>query len=128
TSPVVALFNRASQDLQALGIRVPTNELLDGIKPNGLDQIDFGKILPDLSGLKLDNLFKGFRLPPIANDRVRITHGFDKSSLTAWAKVRAGTELNPRTDVFALGPLKLSVLGGRFDALVDLLVDMTGKP
>jgi hypothetical protein len=128
TSPVVALLNRANQDLQALGIRVPTNELLDRIKPKGLDQIDFGKVLPDLSGLKLDNLFKGFRLPPIANDRVKVTHGFDKSSLTAWAKVRAGTELDPRTDVFAFGPLKLAVLGGRFDALVDFMVDITGKP
>jgi hypothetical protein len=44
-------------DLKALGIRLPTDKLLDRLLPQPLTNIDFGKLLPDFAGLKLDRLF-----------------------------------------------------------------------
>jgi hypothetical protein len=67
SSPVVGLVNRLGDDLKALGIRVPTNEFLDRLIPKDLENYDFGKLFPDLGGLKLDGLFKNVRLPSLNN-------------------------------------------------------------
>ncbi|WP_130213915.1 hypothetical protein [Bradyrhizobium genosp. SA-3] len=125
SSPVVALMNRLGDDLKALGIRVPTNEFLDKLIPKGMENYDFGKLFPDLGGLKLDGLFKNIRLPSL-NDNVKVTHGFDKASLTAWAKAEAKAPFPSRSEVFEFGPLKLSVVGAQFDALADLAVGLDG--
>ncbi|WP_035645233.1 hypothetical protein [Bradyrhizobium sp. ORS 285] len=125
SSPVVGLMNRMGDDLKALGIRVPTNEFLDRLIPKGMENYDFGKLFPDLGGLKLDGLFKNVRLPSL-NDNVKVTHGFDKASLTAWAKAEARAPFPSRSEVFEIGPLKLSVVGARFDALADLAVGLDG--
>ena len=69
TSPVVALMNRLDDDLKALGIRVPTDEILERLVPKGMENFDFGKLFPDLGGLKLDGLFKNLRMPPSLNDK-----------------------------------------------------------
>jgi hypothetical protein len=127
SSPVVALMNRLGDDLKALGIRVPTGEFLERLIPKDLDKIDFGKIFPDLGGLKLDGLFKNVRLPPSLNDKVKVTHGFDKASLTAWAKAEAKAPFPKRAEIFEFGPLKLSVLDSSFDALADIAVGIDGK-
>ncbi|MGC2777597.1 MAG: hypothetical protein WA418_18370, partial [Bradyrhizobium sp.] len=125
SSPVVALMNRAGDDLKALGIRVPTDEFLDKMIPKGMENYDFGKLFPDLGGLKLDGLFKNIRLPSL-NDHVKVTHGFDKASLTAWAKAEATAPFPSRSEIFEFGPLKLSVVGAKFDALADLAIGLDG--
>lgn len=125
SSPVVGLMNRLGDDLTALGIRVPTNEFLDKMIPKGMEHYDFGKLFPDLGGLKLDGLFKNIRLPSL-NDNVKVTHGFDKASLTAWAKAEAKAPFPSRSEIFEFGPLKLSAVGAKFDALADLAIGLDG--
>lgn len=126
TSPVVALMNRLDDDLQALGIRLPTSELLERLIPKDLDKIDFGRLFPDLGGLKLDGLFKNLKLPASLNEHVKLTHGFDKASLSAWAKAEAKSNLPKRAEVFAFGPLKLIVVDAAFNALADLAIGIDG--
>ncbi|SOC35823.1 hypothetical protein SAMN05892877_102159 [Rhizobium subbaraonis] len=126
TSPVVALMNRLDDDLKALGIRVPTDEILDRLVPKGMDQFDFGKLFPDLGGLKLDGLFKNLKMPASLNDKVKLTHGFDKATLTAWAKAEAAAPFPDRCEIFEAGPLELSMAGGRFEALADLAAGVDG--
>lgn len=126
TSPVVALMNRLDDDLKALGIRVPTDEILDRLVPKGMDQFDFGKLFPDLGGLKLDGLFKSLKMPASLNDKVKLTHGFDKATLTAWAKAEAAAPFPDRCEIFEAGPLELSMAGGRFEALADLAAGLDG--
>lgn len=125
SSPVVALMNRLGDDLKALGIRVPTNEFLERLIPKDMDKYDFGKMFPDLGGLKLDNLFKNVRLPSL-NENVKVMHGFDKASLTAWAKAEAKAPFPKRAEIFEFGPLKLSVVDAGFDALADIVVGVDG--
>ncbi|MDR6756879.1 hypothetical protein J2Y48_002175 [Mycoplana sp. BE70] len=126
TSPVVALMNRLDDDLKALGIRIPTDEILERLIPKGMENFDFGKLFPDLGGLKLDGLFKNLRMPAALNDRVKVTQGFDKASLSAWAKAEASSAFPDRSEIFEYGPLKLSMVGGRFDASANLAVDPDG--
>lgn len=120
TSPVVALMNRLDDDLKALGIRIPTDEILERLIPKGMENFDFGKLFPDLGGLKLDGLFKNLRMPAALNDRVKVTDGFDKASLSAWARAEASSAFPDRSEIFEFGPLKLSMVGGRFDATANL--------
>lgn len=127
TSPMVALMNRVDDDLKALGIRVPTDEILERFVPKGMENFDFGQLFPDLGGLKLDGLFRNLRLPALLNDRVKLTHGFDKASLTGWAKAEASAPLKDRSEIFEFGPLKLSMIGGAFDALADIAVSPQGS-
>ncbi len=126
TSPVVALMNRLDDDLKALGIRLPTDEILDRFAPKGLENFDFSQIFPDLAGLKLDGLFKNFHLPAFASDKIKISHGFDKASLSGWAKAEASTSLGDRSEIFEFGPLNLSMVSGTFAALADFAIDPQG--
>lgn len=126
TSPVVALMNRLDDDLKALGIRVPTDEILDRLVPKGMDQFDFGKLFPDLGGLKLDGLFRNLKMPASLNEKVKLTHGFDKATLTAWAKAEAAAPFPDRCEIFEAGPLELSMAGGRFEALADFAAGLDG--
>ncbi|WP_056821695.1 hypothetical protein [Rhizobium sp. Root708] len=126
TSPVVALMNRLDDDLKALGIRLPTDEILDRFTPKGLENFDFSQIFPDLAGLKLDGLFKNFHLPAFASDKIKVSHGFDKASLSGWAKAEASTSLGDRSEIFEFGPLNLSMVSGTFAALADFAIDPQG--
>jgi hypothetical protein len=127
TSPAVALLNRVGDDLKAVGIRVPTGEILDRVIPANLQNFNFGSLFPDLAGLKLDSLFPGFRLPAIANDNVKVSHGFDQARLEAWAKVEAEVPFGQPARVFAIGPVEISVVSGNLDASIDVSIDSSGK-
>jgi hypothetical protein len=127
TSPAVALLNRVGDDLKAVGIRVPTTAILDRIIPSSLQNFNFGSLFPDLAGLKLDNLFPGFHLPAIANNNVNVSHGFDQERLEAWAKAEADVPFGQPAQVFAIGPVEISVVGGKLDASIDVSIDTSGK-
>jgi hypothetical protein len=127
TSPAVALLNRLGGDLKAVGIRVPTGQILDRVIPYNLQNFNFGSLFPDLAGLKLDSLFPGFHLPAIANQNVNLSHGFDQARLEAWAKVSADVPFGQPARVFAIGPVEISVVDGNLDASIDVSVNASGK-
>ena len=114
TSPAVALVNRVGDDLKAMGMRVPTKELLQGVLPDALEDFDLSKILPDFGGLKLDDLFEGIRFPKIDDDRVKVKHGFDKTDQSAWLDASAVVPLAGAATVFSVGPIKLELLRAVF--------------
>jgi len=128
TSPMAGLVNRAGEDLKALGIRLPTDQLAERIIPAALQNFDISKIFPDLSGFKLDGLFSGIKLPQIAQDNVIVTHGFDRASQSAWLKASSNVPLPSAVDVFSFGPLRLSILSGNFTAQADVVATVQGAP
>jgi hypothetical protein len=128
TSPMVGLVNRVGDDLKALGLRVPTEELAERIIPKELQNFDISKIFPDLAGFKLDGLFSGIKLPQIAQDTVIVTHGFDRASQSAWLKASSNVPLSSAVDVFNFGPLTLSILSGNFTAQEDVVATLKGPP
>src|SRR5262249_9754169 len=65
-SPAVALVNRVGDHLKGIGVNLPTGKLLDQVLPPAdelMKQIDFGKLLPDFAGIKLDKLFPELHSP-----------------------------------------------------------------
>ncbi|CAN7463701.1 hypothetical protein [Paraburkholderia hospita] len=104
-SPTAALVNRVGDDLKALGIRVPTQELLDRVIPDSLPNFSLGTIFPDFAALKNSALFERLKLPQIANDKVRITHGVDQDSRMPYLKANVDLPIDERSEVFAVGPL-----------------------
>jgi hypothetical protein len=128
TSPMAALVNRADADLKALGLRVPTEWLSEHILPADLQHFDISKIFPDLSGFKLDGLFRGIKLPQIAKDNIKVTHGFDRASQAAWVKATSDIPLDHSVDILSFGPIQLTILGGRFDAQADVVATVAGPP
>ncbi len=121
TSPMAALVDRVGDDLKAFGLRVPTQSLLDRIVPASLQNFDLGTVLPDFAGLRNSALFKGVKLPAVANDQVKVNHGIDKANQTAWLRARVDVPLAGATKVFSLGPLALDLLGARFEAHSELI-------
>lgn len=116
TSPVAALVNRVGDDLKALGVRLPTTALLDRIIPEQLQNFDLGQVLPDFAALKNSALFKNLKLPVIANDTVKVTHGFDDVNRVPWLKARIDIPLSGRSEAFRLGPLALVLPKGDLHA------------
>ncbi|MGJ5065225.1 hypothetical protein [Bradyrhizobium oligotrophicum] len=128
TSPMAGLVNRVGEDLKALGLRVPTEWLSERILPADLQNFDISKIFPDLSGFKLDGLFRGIKLPQIAKDNIKVTHGFDRASQSAWVKATSDIPLDHSVDILSFGPIQLTILGGRFDAEADVVATLQGPP
>lgn len=127
-TPVVALVNRIGDELKGLGLRIPTGQLLDRILPNPLQGFDLSKIFPDFAGLKLDGLFPGLRMPAIANDNVKVTHGVDPQSRRAWVQADVGVPVNEPTNVFSTGPIALRLLRSRFQARARVEATLDGPP
>lgn len=118
-TPVTALIERSGQDLKAFGMRLPTLSLGDGVIPNlpDLQNFDLGKIFPDFAGVRLDGLFKDFKLPNLDTGRLKVRHGLDPQTRRGWLEARVDTlPLGRRASVFDLGPVGLALEDGRFDA------------
>jgi hypothetical protein len=126
-TPVTALVNRVGDELKALGIRVPTTSLLDRILPAALEDFDLSKIFPDFSGLKLDNLFPGLKMPAIANDKVKVTQGVDPETRRAWMQADVDVPIE-QTDVFVTGAVSVRLLRARFTAQARIEAGLNGPP
>lgn len=115
-SPVAALVNKFGNALNALDISLPATHLLDRLVPASLPQFDLSKLFPNFAGLKLDRLFKGLRAPGNADHGVRVTHGIDESTRTAWLQADVDTQLGDSARVFEIAGVRLTLKRGRFRA------------
>src|SRR5690606_16722665 len=89
TTEAEAGFGRLGDELKALGISLPFKQLSDRLLPNEevFPNLDIGRVFKSFGGLKLDQLFKGYKLPKGANDAIKLTHAFDKKQFRAWVQV-----------------------------------------
>jgi hypothetical protein len=117
-TPVLAEANRLGRDvLNALEIKLPTSRLLDRFKPFDLKNFDLRKIFPNFAGLNLANLFDGLKLPELANDNIKVSHGEDPQSLTGWVQIDVDVPFADPITVFSIASLSMSVKNGRFRAM-----------
>jgi hypothetical protein len=127
-TPATAWFNQVGDDLKALGIRLPTGKLLDRLIPLDLRQFDFGKLLPDFAGLKLDRLFPGLKGDAATGEGIVVKHGLDKQRQRAWIDATVKLARADSDDLFRLGPLALTLHRTALDALASIAVGVDGKP
>ncbi|MDZ4853230.1 MAG: hypothetical protein SGI77_28405 [Pirellulaceae bacterium] len=104
-----ALINRAGEHLKGLGISLPSGQLLDQVMPPELQNFDFGKLLPDFAGLKLDNLFPELKAPDALGDKVKVTNNFDRATGRGWAQAEVIIKQDEPTTLFDAGPIKVSL-------------------
>jgi hypothetical protein len=125
TTPMVALVNRAGDQLKSLGVRLPTRELLDAFVPD-LSNLDLSKLLPDLAGLKLDDLFPALKAPQGSD--IKITHGVDPASRRAWVDAKLFIKPADAT-LFAFGPALVRLVSPQLEAemRIETGVDGTTK-
>ncbi len=150
-TPVIALLNRgdelagkADQSLKSLGINLPTQSLTDRVLPafegvglpqlassglqNLLDpgQINLSDLLPNFSGLNLENLFPGLTLPSNLGQNLKISHGVDPQTLSAWIKVDIVFDLDQPAEIFSFGPVTLTLETGHFESHSSLTASASG--
>ncbi|MBW6530515.1 hypothetical protein KZ820_07180 [Sphingomonas sp. RRHST34] len=136
-SPVVAEVNRAASTVAAagqaaealnellseFGLRIPFRELGNSLTPDALKNFEISRIVPQIGGLDLANLFVGEKFPSLGGkyaDAVQISHGFKPEEGRAWLTCKVNAPLEeasgkPRR-IFALGPVQLDILKGHFGA------------
>lgn len=130
-SPVIAhaglLLEGAAQALKPLGTGLPSVKLLDRVVPFELERFDLSKVFPDFAGLKLDGLFSNIRMPQIANDNVRVTHGFDQQAMRGWVQVDADVPFDEPITVVSILGITLTLVSGRFRATSRIVAE-AGRP
>jgi hypothetical protein len=114
-----AVFNDLGAGvLNSLSAQVPFDRIRDRLLAQ-LKDFDLNKLFPDFAGLKLENLLGGLRIPedPFGEyDWIKMTHGFDKTRLTAWSEVAIDKVFDGDPELFTLPPVTLKVEQPRFTA------------
>lgn len=125
TSPFAARLREIDSGLKELGLAVPARALLDQILPRQ-DQIDFNKVFRDLGGIDFRKLFKRFRLKQLESEHVKVQHGVDVATRSAWVRASVTMDSPEEQDLFALGPFAVKAAGMSLRALSDMRVSVDG--
>lgn len=120
TTKVEAWFGKLGDELKALGLSIPFSQIGDALVPLDLENYDIGRIFRNFGGLKLDMLFRGYRLPPEVKDAIRVTHDFDKKQFRAWVQIDVNAPIKGRKSLFSIGPFQLDFVNTDFIAKVRL--------
>jgi len=120
TTPVEAWFGRLGDELKALGLSLPFDKLTDRLLPEDLSSLDIGRVFKNFGGMKLDQLFKGYKLPKGAGDAIKITHAFDKKLFRAWVQIEVDLPIPGRRSLFSVGPFQLDFVDSRMVGQVRL--------
>jgi hypothetical protein len=120
TTPAEAWFGRLGDELKALGLSLPFQKLGESVIPDDLSNFDISRIFKNFSGMKLDKLFDGYKLPPGAGDAIKLTHAFDKAQARAWVEIDVDLPMTDRKAMFSVGPFELDYVNSRFVAMVRL--------
>jgi hypothetical protein len=134
TTPAEAWFGRLGDELKALGLSMPFSQMGDRILPDNLSNFDISRIFKNFSGMKLDKLFDGYKLPREATDAIKVTHAFDQAQARAWVEIDVDLPMPDRKAMFTIGPFELDYVNSHFVAMVRLeaskdtdKVDETGR-
>jgi hypothetical protein len=126
-TPLLTKVKDLVPNLSPLSTLVPSFALSDRALPvPHLPNFDLNSILPDFAGLKLTNLFPSLKMPAGSSDAVKITHGIDNQSRTAWVQADIDLKTNTAT-IFSLGPMALQIVSPRFTSQVRAQAGANGQ-
>lgn len=126
-TPLLTKVKDLVPNLSPLSTMLPSFALSDRALPvPNLPSFDLNGIFPDFAGLKLSNLFPALKMPVGSNDAVKVTHGVDTGSRTAW--IQADIDLKTDTAViFSIGPMALQIVTPRFTSTVRAQAGANGQ-
>ena len=116
--------------LNPLRIVMPAVGLLDRLLPPDLTSLDLTSVFSHWGGMQLADLFPGLKMPVIAQQNIRLTHGEDISARSAWMQADVDVPFNDQpVDVFSLAGIHLRLLQARFrgKARVEATAGQTPK-
>ena len=137
-TPCMARVKELGDKLEGLGLRFPTvglgHRLLPAVKErfkdltqSFIDRFDFSHLMSDVGGMRLTKLLPGLKMPQWAEDKIKITHGFDKEKLKAWVNATSDVQFTDRKTLMNLGPLLVALDKGHFTGTVRIEADVEGK-
>ena len=126
-TPLLTKVKDLVPNLSPLSTMLPSFALSDRALPvPNLANFDLNSVFPDFAGLKLSNLFPALKMPVGSNDAVKVTHGVDTGSRTAW--IQADIDLKTDTAViFSIGPMALQIVTPRFTSTVRAQAGANGQ-
>lgn len=127
TSPFAAKLREIDTGMKALGLAVPARQLLDQIVPDSLKGMDFSKIFRNLGGIDFEGMFKRFQLPQIDKEQLKITHGIDKASRSAWVKTQVDVDHAKEETLFEIAGLAVRIAKLSLHAKSDARIAATGE-
>lgn len=125
-TPCVARLKELGENLEALGLRLPTREFAERLLPTALQNFDLSSIISDIGALRLTNLLPSLRLPEGARDLIHVTHGIDRETRRPWAEANLNVPIGGRHALFSLGPIEVSLQDPRFEAQIKLSASLDG--
>lgn len=128
-TPATVLMNRFGRelenlDLKTLGVRLPSQELVEKFVADNLPKFDLKDILPDFAGLKLEKFFSGVKIPPGVKDAVNVAHGLDKQTGRAWAKCDVVMPLDKPVSLFNFGAVEARLVKAHLEAHTSISANL----
>ena len=118
-SPVAAAANKLAKDvLNGVNLSVPVKQLLDRFVPFDMARFDLSKALPRMAGLDLTHLFRAVRMPSMANEGVRVTHGIDEATRSGWLQSDVDVTYQETLPVFDIAGVRLMLSRARITATI----------
>jgi hypothetical protein len=113
--------------LDPFGIRLPVISLADRFVPPDLGAFDIGSVFRNFGGLDQSSFFKDIRLPSVATDAIRVTHGIDRESRQAWIQGEVDVLETRDLPAFDLGGIAVTMKHPHYRALARVTAE-PGRP
>ncbi len=127
TSPFAMKMREIDDGLKGLGLSIPTRQLCDQFMPDTLKDLDFGKVFKNIAGIDFRNICNGLKIPAINEDHVKVTHGFDKETRSAWAKANVHFESPEESTVFGEKAVAVKMAAMSINATSDFRIGLDGR-
>ncbi|QOJ24404.1 MAG: hypothetical protein HRU78_12780 [Gammaproteobacteria bacterium] len=127
TSPFAMKMREIDDGLKGLGLSIPTRQLRDQFMPDTLKDLDFGKVFKNIAGIDFRNICNGLKIPAINEDHVKVTHGFDKETRSAWAKANVHFESPEESTVFGEKAIAVKMAAMSINATSDFRIGLDGR-
>jgi len=127
TSPFAVRLREIDSGLKELGIALPTRQMLDQFVPDTLKSLDFNRIFKNVGGIDFQDFFKRFRLPELGSDKIRITHGLDKATRSAWVTTTVNADFPEEQALFEFSSMAVRVARMQLRADSDIRIAADGQ-
>lgn len=127
TSPFAMKMREIDDGLKGLGLSIPTHQLRDQFMPDTLKNLEFGKVFKNIAGIDFRNICNGLKIPAINEDHVKVTHGFDKETRSAWAKANVQFASPEESTVFGEKAIAVKMAAMSINATSDFRIGLDGR-
>ena len=127
-TPLLSQVAGLGSALSPLGTALPSASMLERMIPlPDLSKFNLSSIFPNFAGLDLSSLFAGLNMPADAGKYIKITHGVDASSKSAWVNAEIDFSTDAMATLFSIGPITLQLPKATFQAHVKMQADIKGQ-